>query len=210
MEAQAKVRIVLADDHPVVREGLAALINRRPDLEVVAEAADGQAAVQAYAEHRPDLILIDLRMPIMGGVEAIQQIRATDPEARAIILTTYEGDEDIYRGLAAGAMAYLLKDTPRQELLDTIRAVAAGHKRIAPDIAARLTDRLLSPTLTPREIDVLRLVASGLSNRNIGETLTISEGTVKTHINSLLGKLGVADRTQAVTEALRRGIIHLD
>ena len=210
MSEQPIIRIILADDHPVVREGVAAMINRRPDMEVVAEAENGQEAVHLYAEHRPDLILMDLRMPILGGVEAIRQIRAEDSRAKVIVLTTYDGDEDIYRGLEAGAMAYLLKDTPRRELLETIRTVASGKKAISSDVAAKLTDRMMSPSLTGRERDVLRLVAKGLSNRNIGSQLSITEGTVKTHINSLLNKLDVQDRTQAVTEALRRGIIHLD
>ena len=210
MSDQPIIRIILADDHPVVREGVAAMINRRPDMEVVAEAENGQEAVQMYETYRPDLILMDLRMPILGGVEAIRQIRAKDSTAKVIVFTTYDGDEDIYRGLEAGAMAYMLKDTPRQELLDTIRTVNSGKKVISPDVAAKLTDRMMSPSLTGRELDVLRLVAQGLSNRNIGNELSITEGTVKTHVNSLLNKLDVQDRTQAVTEALRRGIIHLD
>ena len=158
-------------------------------------ARDGQAGVEKARADRPDLILMDLRMPILGGVEAIRQIRAKDSTAKVIVFTTYDGDEDIYRGLEAGAMAYMLKDTPRQELLDTIRTVNSGKKVISPDVAAKLTDRMMSPSLTGRELDVLRLVAQGLSNRNIGNELSITEGTVKTHVNSLLNKLDVQDRT---------------
>lgn len=204
------IRVLIADDHPVVREGLAAMLNRRPDMEVVAEVGDGKTAVAAYAEHQPDIVLMDLRMPQMGGVASIQAIRADYPDARIIVLTTFDGDEDIFRGLEAGARAYLLKDTPREELLDTIRAVHAGHRRIPPDIAAKLADRMLTPDLTPREMDVLRLIVAGQSNREIGQSLAITEGTVKAHVNNILGKLNVNDRTQAVTEALRRGLVHLD
>ncbi|MGQ0603451.1 MAG: response regulator [Anaerolineales bacterium] len=206
----APLRILLADDHAVVREGLAAMISRRADMQVVAEAENGQRAVELARQHQPDVILMDLRMPVMGGVEAITHIRAEQPEARIIVLTTYDGDEDIYRALHAGAGAYLLKDTPRDELLDAIRAVHAGQKRIPFEVAAKLADRLTAYPLTPRELDVLRLIVAGKSNKEIGAALTIAEGTVKIHVNSLLGKLGVADRTQAVTEALRRGIVHLD
>jgi two-component system NarL family response regulator len=209
------IGILIADDHAVVREGLAAMIARRADLRVVGEAQDGAQAVDLALRHRPDVILMDLRMPgapgatTLGGVDAIVQIRAAWPEARVIVLTTYDGDEDIYRALQAGAMGYLLKDTPRDELLDAIRAVHAGSRRLPPEVAAKLAERLTLEPLTPRELDVLRLIVAGKSNKEIGAALTISEGTVKVHVNSLLGKLGVADRTQAVTEALRRGIVHL-
>ncbi len=203
------IRVLIVDDHPVVREGLAAMLNRRADMEVVAEVGDGKTAVQAYAEHRPDVVLMDLRMPEMGGVDSVQAIRANHPEARIIILTTFDGDEDIFRGLQAGAKAYLLKDTPREALLDTIRAVHAGQKRIPPEIAARLAERILQPELTAREMEVLHLIVAGQSNREIGQTLAITEGTVKVHVNNILSKLNVHDRTQAVTEALRRGLAHL-
>lgn len=204
------IRILLADDHAVVREGLAAMISRRADMQVVAEAADGAHAVELARQHQPDVILMDLRMPGMGGVEAIRHIRAERPEARIIVLTTYDGDEDIYRALQAGAKAYLLKDTPRDELLDAIRAVHAGQKRLPQEVAAKLAERVTSEPLTPRELDVLQLIVAGKSNKEIGAALNIAEGTVKIHVNGLLGKLGVSDRTQAVTEALRRGIVHLD
>lgn len=185
------------------------MIARRTDMQVVAEAADGAQAVELSRTHRPDVILMDLRMPNLGGVDAIAQIRSDRPEARVIVLTTYDGDEDIYRALRAGAMAYLLKDTPRDELLDTIRAVHAGQKRIPPDVAAKLAERVFAPELTERELDVLKLIVAGKSNKEIGAALSISEGTVKVHVNSILGKLGVSDRTQAVMAALQRGIVHL-
>lgn len=204
------IRVLLADDHPVVREGLAALLNRRADMDVIGEVADGRSAVAFYQQHQPDVTLMDLRMPEMGGVEAIVTIREQFPQARIIVLTTYDGDEDIYRGLQAGAMAYLLKDTPRDELLETIRAVHAGQRRIPPEVASKLAGRITGPSLTERELDVLKLIVAGKSNREIGQTLVIAEGTVKAHVNNLLGKLGVSDRTQAVTEALRRGFVHLD
>lgn len=204
------IRLLIADDHPVVREGLAAMLNRRADLSVVGEASNGREAVELYRREKPDVTLMDLRMPEMGGVEAIATLRAEFPHARFIVLTTYDGDEDIARALKAGAQAYLLKDTPRDELLDAIRAVHAGRKRIAPEMAAKLADRLTTPELTEREMEVLKLIVAGQSNKEIGAALTITEGTVKVHVNNLLGKLGVSDRTQAVTEALRRGLVHLD
>jgi two-component system, NarL family, response regulator len=205
-----RIRILIVDDHAVVREGLAAMIARRPDMQVVAEAENGLRAVELAHQHQPDVILMDLRMPHMGGVEAIAHIRAEKPNARIIVLTTYDGDEDIYRALQAGARAYLLKDTPRDDLLEAIRAVHAGQKRLPPEVAAKLVERVTAPELTPRELEVLNLIVKGNSNKEIGTALGIAEGTVKIHVNNLLGKLGVADRTQAVTEALKRGIVHLD
>jgi two-component system NarL family response regulator len=205
-----RIRVLIADDHAVVREGLAAMIGRRPDMEVVAEAENGLRAVELARQHQPDVILMDLRMPQMGGVEALSAIRAERAAARVIVLTTFDGDEDIFRALQAGAQAYLLKDTPRDELLDAIRAVHQGLKRIPPDVAAKLVERVTAPQLTPRELDVLRLVALGQSNKEIAAALTIAEGTVKIHVNNLLGKLGVTGRTQAITEALKRGLVRLD
>jgi two-component system NarL family response regulator len=204
------IRILIADDHPVVRQGLVALINRQPGMLVVAEAATGREAVDAFQAHQPDVALIDLRMPDADGVEAITRIRALFSGARLIILTTYDAEEDIYRGLRAGAMAYLLKDAPPQELLDAIRAVANGQKRIPPVVAAKLAERMMNPELTLREHDVLRLIVAGQSNKEIGGSLTISEGTVRTHVQSILSKLGAQDRTQAVTIALRRGLVRLE
>lgn len=210
MSQTNEIRVLLVDDHPVVREGLAAMLNRRADMSVVAEAENGRDALACFAEQQPDVTLMDLRMPEMGGVEAIVAIREQWPDAQIIVLTTYDGDEEIYRGLQAGALAYLLKDTPRDTLLETIRAVAAGQRRIPPAVAAKLAERMMEPDLTARELDVLRLIVAGKSNREIGQALSITEGTVKAHVNNLLGKLGVSDRTQAVTAALRRGIVHLE
>jgi two-component system NarL family response regulator len=204
------LRVIIADDHPIVREGLQAVIDDQPDMAVVGQAATGADAVSSALTHRPDVILMDLRMPELNGVEAISAIRAQWPDAHVIVLTTYDGDEDIYRALQAGAQAYLLKDTPRAELLEAIRAVARGQKRIPLEVAARLAERIGGPALTEREVDVLRLMAHGRSNKVIGAELHISEGTVKFHVNNILGKLGADDRTQAVTLALQRGIIHLD
>jgi two-component system, NarL family, response regulator len=206
----SSIRILIADDHPIVREGLHAVLSDQPDLEVVGQAASGTEAVTLTLAHRPDVILMDLRMPGMNGVDAIAAIRAQWAEAHVIVLTTYDGDEDIYRALQTGAQAYLLKDTPRAELLEAIRAVARGQKRLPPEVAARLMERMSAEALTQREIDVLRLMARGRSNKVIGAELAISEGTVKFHVNNILGKLGADDRTQAVTIALQRGIIHLD
>lgn len=210
MTNQLPIRVLLADDHPVVREGLAALLNRRLDTTVIGEVANGQEAVDFFRRTQPDVTLMDLRMPIMGGVEAIHAIRAEFPAARIIVLTTYDGDEDIYRALQAGAQGYLLKDAPREELLAAVHAVHDGQKCIPSALAAKLAERVFSPELTAREREVLALIVAGHSNREIGAALVISEGTVKAHVNSVLGKLGVNDRTQAVTAALRRGLVRLD
>lgn len=204
-----KIRILVVDDHHVVRQGLVALINSVEDMEVVAEAADGRTGVDLHRHHSPDVTVMDLRLPVMGGVEAIQEIRRQNPQARIIVLTTFDGDENIYRALQAGARGYLLKDMFGDELMDAIRAVHAGKTRIPPVVAQRLAERMSGSELTSRELDVLRLIVAGRSNKEIGNQLHISEATVKTHINNLLGKLGVSDRTQAATSAIQRGIVQL-
>jgi DNA-binding NarL/FixJ family response regulator len=205
-----KIRILVVEDHHVVRQGLVALLNTVADMSVVAEGADGRQAVDLFRQHEPDVTLMDLRMPNMSGVDAVAQIRHDFPAARIIVLTTFDGDEDIYRALQAGARAYLLKGMFGDELMEAIRAVHAGKSRIPPAVAERLANRMGSPGLTVRELDVLRLIVGGKSNKEIGEGLNISEATVKTHINNILSKLGVTDRTQATTMALQRGIVHLD
>lgn len=210
MSALPPIRILIADDHPVVRQGLAAMIGRQPGMIVVAEASNGREVVDLFRLHQPDVTLMDLRMPQMDGVEAIAVIREESRTARIIVLTTYDSDEDIYRGLRAGAMAYLLKDAPPEELLEAIRAVYAGQKRIPPEVAVKLTNRMSSPELTTREMEVLRLVVAGQSNKEIGTTLYISEGTVRAHVNNILSKMGASDRTQAATLAIKRGLVRLD
>jgi DNA-binding NarL/FixJ family response regulator len=210
VDQPARIRVLLADDHAVVREGFAAILGYQSDMEVVGQAADGAAAIALYRKLQPDLLLVDLRMPGQSGVEVITAIRSEHPAARAIVLTTFDGDEDIFRALEAGARGYLLKDSTTTELLEAIHAVYAGERRVPPEVAARLVDRATSgPSLSTREIEVLRLVAAGKTNKEIASALFISEGTVKTHVNSIHEKLGVRDRTEAVMTALRRGILHL-
>jgi DNA-binding NarL/FixJ family response regulator len=203
------IRIIVVDDQSVVRQGFVALINTVSDMEVVAEGINGQQAIDLYRQHKPDVMLIDLRMPVIGGVEAITRIRQEFPEARLIVVTTYDGDEDIYRSLQAGAKGYLLKDMFFEELETAIRSVHAGSRRIPAVIAERLAERMSGSALTDRELEVLELIVKGQSNKEIAKSLTISEATVKSHINSLLSKLGVTDRTQAATTALQRGLVHL-
>jgi two-component system NarL family response regulator len=205
----ASIRILVVDDHHVVRQGIVALIKSVEDMTVVAEAADGKQAVDLFRKHRPDVTIMDLRLPVMTGVEAITEIRRESPAARIIVLTTFDGDEDIYRALQAGARGYLLKDMFGDDLMDAIRAVHAGKSRIPAAVAQRLADRMVGSELTARELEVLKLIVAGKSNKEIGNALSISEATVKTHINNLLSKMGVSDRTQAATTALQRGIVHL-
>ena len=205
----SKIRILVVDDHHVVRQGLVSLINSVEDMDVVGEAADGRKGVELHRLHSPDVTIMDLRLPVLSGVEAIQEIRRHTPQARVIVLTTFDGDENIYRALQAGARGYLLKDMFGDELMDAIRAVHAGKTRIPPAVAQRLAERIGGQDLTSRELDVLRLIVAGMSNKEIGNQLHISEATVKTHINNLLGKLGVSDRTQAATTAIQRGLVEL-
>jgi DNA-binding NarL/FixJ family response regulator len=203
------IRIMVIDDQAVVRQGFVSLINTVADMSVIAEGTNGQQAIELYRLHRPDVTLMDLRMPELGGVEAIVSIRREFPDARLIVLTTYDGDEDIYRSLQAGAQGYLLKDMFFEELEEAIRKVHAGSRRIPPQVAERLAERMGSSDLTGRETEVLEQIVAGNNNKAIAQRLNISEATVKSHINSILSKLGVSDRTQAATTALQRGLVHL-
>ncbi len=203
------IKILTVDDHPMLREGIAALLASQPDMKLVAEASTGREALEQFRKHRPDLTLMDLQMPEMDGIEAMVAIRSEFPEARIVVLTTYKGDIQVLRALKAGARAYLLKGLLRKELLETIRAVHAGQRRIPPEIAAQLADHAADDALTSREIDVLRLIAAGNANKLIADQLTITEDTVKGHVKNILSKLGASDRTHAVTIALKRGIIEL-
>jgi DNA-binding NarL/FixJ family response regulator len=203
------IRILLADDHPALREGIKALAEDEKDMQFVAEASDGREAIEQFRKHRPDVTLMDLQMPEMNGVDAMIAIRKEFPEARLIILTTYAGDVLVARALKAGARAYLLKSLLRKELLETIRAVHAGRKRIPEDLAAQLAGHIGDDSLTAREIEILRLIAAGNANKVIADQLRISDETVKGHVKSILSKLGANDRTHAVTIGLKRGIIEL-
>ena len=209
VDQQRQIRLMVIDDQAVVRQGFVALINTVADMVVVAEGTNGQQALELYRLHKPDITLIDLRMPVMGGVEAIAAIRQEFPDARMIVLTTFDGDEDIYRSLQAGAQGYLLKDMFFEELEDAIRRVNSGSRRIPTLVAEKLAERMINSELTGRELQVLEEIVRGKSNKEIGTALQISEATVKSHINNILGKLGVNDRTQAATTALQRGIVHL-
>jgi two-component system NarL family response regulator len=204
-----RIRILVVDDHHVVRQGLVALLNIIPDIEVVGEASDGLQAIDLHKTLQPDITLMDLQLPKLGGVDAILKIRANDPAARFIVLTTFDGDEDIFRSLQAGAKAYLLKGMTVDELVATIQAVHSGRTLISPAIAEKLAERMSTQALTNRELEVLERIVAGRANKEIASDLQISEATVKSHINSLLGKLGVSDRTHAATVALQRGIVHL-
>jgi len=204
-----RIRILTVDDHPLLREGIAALVNAECDMKLVAEASNGQEALERFRLHRPDVTLMDLQMPGFNGIESIIKIQSEFPNARIIVLTTYTGDVQVLRALKAGARAYILKGHVHRELLDTIRAVHAGKKRIPPEVAAELADHAAEDQLSPREIEVLRLIASGNANKLIADQLSISEETVKSHVTNILSKLGANDRTHAVTIGLRRGIIDL-
>jgi DNA-binding NarL/FixJ family response regulator len=210
VKIQKPIRILIADDHEVVRDGLAAILNMEEDMLVVAQAANGESAVQSFRKERPDVALLDLVMPVMSGVDATAAIRKDFPDARIVVLTTFSGDEDIYRALHAGARAYLLKDTSTKELVETIRAVHEGKRHIPPEVAARLAERIPRFELTQRELDILKLIVKGKSNKEIADTLSITEGTVKYYVNIILAKMGVGDRTEAATTAIKRGIVHLE
>lgn len=206
------VRILIADDHPVVRIGLRGMLSGEPDFEVTAEASDGAEAVTLTGRHLPDVVLMDLRMPGMDGVQATEKIKADYPGVRVVVLTTYDSDADILRAIETGATGYLLKDTPREELFSAIRTAAGGESSLAPAVASRIVNRMRGPAgeaLSSREIEILELVAQGTSNKKIAKSLWISETTVKSHLLHVFEKLGVDDRTAAVTSALRRGIIRL-
>ena len=205
-----KIRIMVVDDHFVVRIGLAASINIEPDMVVAAEASTGQQAVELFRQHRPDIVLMDLKLPGMGGIEATSAICKEFPQAAVIILSTHDSEEDIYHAVQAGARSYLLKTAAREDLINTIRAVHAGERAIPPAIGARLAARMTRAELTAREIEVLRLIAQGQSNKEIARALQIAEVTVKLHVGHILTKLNARDRTQATTIALERGILHLD
>ncbi|ABW31243.1 response regulator [Acaryochloris marina] len=204
------IRILVVEDHPVVRHGIIAILSQAEDMEVIAEAENGLEAINQYETHQPDITLMDLRMPHLEGVEAIARIRAKTSTAQIIILTTYDTDEDIYRGLQAGARGYILKDTTATELIQAIRTVHGGKRYIPSEVALKLADRIDDSDLTERELEVLQLLSKGNSNQEIAAALTISEGTVKFHINNILSKLGVKDRTQAVIMALKKGLARLD
>ncbi|MDF1505887.1 response regulator transcription factor [Roseisolibacter sp. H3M3-2] len=204
------IRVMTVDDHRVVRAGLAAMLAGAPDIALVGEAADGREAVERYAALRPDVVLMDLRMPHMGGVAAIRAIRQDDPAARIIALTMYDGDVDIHRALTAGASGYLAKDVPVDELASAIRAVAAGRRAIPPAVARALAEYAPRVDLTDREVEVLRLVAKGLSNSEVASVLGLAAGTAKVHLQHIFQKLDTEDRTEAVTVALQRGYLHLD
>jgi two-component system NarL family response regulator len=208
--ARARARVLVVDDHSLLRRGVANIINQEVDLEVVAEAADGLDGVEAFRAHRPDVTLMDLRMPGMEGVEAVRRIRELDAHARVIVLTTYDADEDIARALQAGAKAYILKDIAADALIACIRDVLAGKTYLAPTAAAKLAERVTRVQLTPRELAALRLMANGQSNKEIATSLAISERTVKTHLAHLFEKLGVTSRTEAVRVATRRGLVRFD
>jgi DNA-binding NarL/FixJ family response regulator len=203
------IRVLVTDDHPLLRDGIAALIGSEEDMELIGEASNGREALDLFRRHQPDITLMDLQMPEMNGIDAIGAIRGEFPEARIIVLTTHPGDVQVSRAFKAGARAYLMKSELRKELLKTIRAVHAGQKRMSPEVASELAEHVTDGALTPREIEVLRLVAAGNANKEIGARLSLTEVTIKSHVKNILAKLEANDRTHAVTIALKRGIIDL-
>lgn len=204
-----RIRIICVEDHRIVREGIALIINQEPDMEVVGSCAGGDEAITLYRQTHPDVVLMDLRLGKTSGVDAIKAIRKDDPNARIVVLTMYEGDEDIFRAHQAGATTYLLKDTLSADLIRVVRAVHAGERPVVPEVQARLAERANSPTLTSREVEVLQLISEGLRNKEVGATLGITEGTVQIHVKNIFGKLNVNDRTAAVQKAVRRGLIQM-
>jgi DNA-binding NarL/FixJ family response regulator len=209
MSDSTQIRVFSVDDHPLLRDGIAAMINNQVDMVLIAQAENGREAIQKYKEHRPDVTLMDLRLPDMSGIDVVIAIRTEFADARIIMLTTFEGDVEIQRSLEAGARGYMLKSTPPKDLLDMIRHVHSGKKRVPPEVAARIAEHLSDEALTDREVEVLRHIAGGNRNRDIAERLFISEETVKVHIKHIMEKLGASDRTQAVAIGVRRGIIQL-
>ncbi len=207
MKKPGRIRILIADDHVIVREGLCAILSMQTDMTVVGQAGDGEQAIALYRRHRPDVMLLDLRMPKKDGFEVVRDLMASTPSARIVVITTYDGDEDIRRTLKAGARAYLLKDAPRQELWNTIRLVHAGQTSLPPAVAAKMVENFSRPELSVREKEVLQLMALGRTNKEIGLKLHIAEGTVKTHVKSILGKLSATTRTEAISLASKRGLV---
>ncbi len=206
----AQIRVLCVDDHRLMREGIVRIVSLQPDIVVVAEARNGEEAVEQFLKHRPDVTLMDMQMPVMSGLQAIRAIKRAQPDARVVVLTMYQGDEDIYRALQAGATSYLLKDSVPDDLIRVIREAHAGNPTMSDDLAAKLASRAGQPALTDRELQVLDLLAAGQRNKEIAATLSISEDTARTHIKSIFVKFNVHDRTAALAEAVRRGIVHID
>jgi DNA-binding NarL/FixJ family response regulator len=210
MSSTPAIRVLCVDDHRLMREGLVRIVGLQPDIVVVAEARNGEEAVEQFLTHRPDVTLMDMQMPVMSGLQAIRAIRRAEPDARVVVLTMYQGDEDIYRALQAGATSYLLKDSVPDDLIRVIREAHAGNATMSDDVAAKLASRAGQPALTDRELQVLELLAAGQRNKEIAATLAISEDTARTHIKSIFVKFNVHDRTAALAEGVRRGIVHID